>query len=274
MVWNIVRQVNSMSMSSLGDDRHTWGKRLSGIHKTSHPTALIVNKCIHAKSHQSYPTLRVGLRVIPNYSHPGSCVNEILQARILECMLFPSPGDLPTQGLDPHLLCLLHLQAGSLPLHHLGSPIFFFFSFANVTSWWTFIWDTNIFAFFCLFREVRHTSSPNFGVTKFPAIFHPNCQPSAKPLATAHSLWYKSHIWSFLLPISCTAVSYVHFKNFPSSLSFKVVPESGYCATALHFGVAAKFHAKPSVYLVQIFSLSIHWVWRISHAVIGGGWKK
>lgn len=81
-------------------------------------------------------------------------------------------------------------------------------------SWLTFIWDTNIFAFFCLFREVRHISSPNFGVTKFPAIFHPNCQPSAKPLAIAHSLWYKSHIWSFLLPISCTAVSYVHFKNF------------------------------------------------------------
>ena len=28
----------------------------------------------------------------------------------------------PTQGLDPHLFRLLHLQAGSLPLHHLGSP--------------------------------------------------------------------------------------------------------------------------------------------------------
>ena len=27
-----------------------------------------------------------------------------------------------THGLNPHLLCLLHWQAGSLPLHHLGSP--------------------------------------------------------------------------------------------------------------------------------------------------------
>lgn len=122
---------------------------------------------------------------------------------------------------------------------------------------------------FCLFREVCHTSSPNFGVTKFPAIFHPNCQSSAKPLVTAYSLWYKSHIWSFLLPISCTAISSVHFKNFPSSLSFQVVPESGYCATVIHFGVAPEFHAEPSVYLVQIFSFSIHCMWGISHTVTG-----
>ena len=27
-----------------------------------------------------------------------------------------------THGLNPHLLCLLHWQAGSLPLHRLGSP--------------------------------------------------------------------------------------------------------------------------------------------------------
>ena len=32
---------------------------------------------------------------------------------------FPSPGDLLTQELNP---CLLHWRAGSLPLHHLGSP--------------------------------------------------------------------------------------------------------------------------------------------------------
>ena len=32
---------------------------------------------------------------------------------------FPSPGDFPTQGLNPYLLLW---QAGSLPLSHLGSP--------------------------------------------------------------------------------------------------------------------------------------------------------
>ena len=43
----------------------------------------------------------------------------ILQARILES---PPLGDLLAQGLNPCLLCLLHWQAGSLPLAHLGSP--------------------------------------------------------------------------------------------------------------------------------------------------------
>ena len=33
---------------------------------------------------------------------------------------FPPPGIFPTQGLNRHLLCLLHWQADSLPLSHLG----------------------------------------------------------------------------------------------------------------------------------------------------------
>ena len=36
---------------------------------------------------------------------------------------YPPPGDLPTQGLNPSLLCLLHWQAGSLPLAPPGKPI-------------------------------------------------------------------------------------------------------------------------------------------------------
>ena len=38
------------------------------------------------------------------------------------CSGFPflSPGDLPAQGSDPRLL---HWQADSLPLNHLGSPL-------------------------------------------------------------------------------------------------------------------------------------------------------
>ena len=28
---------------------------------------------------------------------------------------FPTPGDLPNAGIKPHLLCLLHWQANSLP---------------------------------------------------------------------------------------------------------------------------------------------------------------
>ena len=34
----------------------------------------------------------------------------------------PLPGDLPHPGIEPASLCLLHWQAGSLPLSHLGSP--------------------------------------------------------------------------------------------------------------------------------------------------------
>ena len=34
---------------------------------------------------------------------------------------FPSPGDRPNSGIEPRLLCLLHWQADSLPLNHLGS---------------------------------------------------------------------------------------------------------------------------------------------------------
>ena len=34
----------------------------------------------------------------------------------------PPLGDIPTQGSNPHLLCLLHWQAGSLPLAPPGKP--------------------------------------------------------------------------------------------------------------------------------------------------------
>ena len=37
---------------------------------------------------------------------------------MLEWVAFPPAGDLPDPGLEPHLLCLLHWQATSLPLSH------------------------------------------------------------------------------------------------------------------------------------------------------------
>ena len=39
---------------------------------------------------------------------PGSSSHGIFQARILEWVAFPTPGILPTQESNPHLLCLLH----------------------------------------------------------------------------------------------------------------------------------------------------------------------
>ena len=52
-------------------------------------------------------------------SLPGSSVHGILQARILEWVPFPFPGDLPDSGVEPGFPAL---QADSLHLSHLGSP--------------------------------------------------------------------------------------------------------------------------------------------------------
>ena len=54
-------------------------------------------------------------------SPPSSSVHGMFQARILEWLPFPPPGDLPNPGIEPlsvasnlSLLCLLHWQADSL----------------------------------------------------------------------------------------------------------------------------------------------------------------
>ena len=58
---------------------------------------------------------------IPGLGPYGLCPSKLLcpwdsPVRILESVAMPSSGDLPTQGSNPHFLCLLHWQAGSLPL--------------------------------------------------------------------------------------------------------------------------------------------------------------
>ena len=55
-------------------------------------------------------------------SLPGSYVHGILQARILEWVAMTFSCIFLTQGSNPHLLCLLHWQAGSLPLVPPGNP--------------------------------------------------------------------------------------------------------------------------------------------------------
>ena len=46
-------------------------------------------------------------------------VHEILQARILEWVAFPSPGDLPNPGIEPRSPAL---QEDSLPCESPGKP--------------------------------------------------------------------------------------------------------------------------------------------------------
>ena len=55
---------------------------------------------------------------------PGSAVHGILQARILEWVPFPSPGDFPNPGIKSKSPVSPALQANSLPLSHRESPLF------------------------------------------------------------------------------------------------------------------------------------------------------
>ena len=68
--------------------------------------------CIHAKLLQSCLTLWDSM----DHNLPDSSVHEMLQARMLVSCRFLLQGIFLTQGLNPHLLCLLHWWAGSLPL--------------------------------------------------------------------------------------------------------------------------------------------------------------
>ena len=70
-----------------------------------------------AKLLQSCPTLCNPM----DCSLSGSSVYGIFQARVLEWLPFPSPGDLPDPGLKPRSPVL---QADSLPAEPLGMPVY------------------------------------------------------------------------------------------------------------------------------------------------------
>ena len=75
--------------------------------------------CIHTKSLQLCLTLCDPM----DCSLPGSSVHGILQARITGVGCHALLQEIvPTQGLNPHLLCLLHWWVGSLPLAPPGKP--------------------------------------------------------------------------------------------------------------------------------------------------------
>ena len=74
--------------------------------------AWALNACMHAKLLQLCPTL---------------CEKAPLSMGFFreECwsgLPCSPPGDLPDPGIEPHLLCLLNWQAGSLPLAPSGKP--------------------------------------------------------------------------------------------------------------------------------------------------------
>ena len=72
---------------------------------------------MHAKLLQSYPALGDP----KDSSPPGFSVYRILQSRTLEWVAILLQGIFPTQGLNPHLLSLLHVRRVLYHKHHLGS---------------------------------------------------------------------------------------------------------------------------------------------------------
>ena len=64
---------------------------------------------VHAQLLQSCPTLCDPM----DHSLPGSSVHGIFQARILEWLPFPTPGDLPNPGIETASLTSLALAGGS-----------------------------------------------------------------------------------------------------------------------------------------------------------------
>ena len=102
-----------------------------------------------------------------DHSPPGSSVHGILQARILEWVALPSSrGILLIQGLNPHLLGLLHWQTCSFPLLPPGKPFVLlelskhYFSFVfkiSVTSLWSYSLQERM-PFCCMKRGAGHGS--------------------------------------------------------------------------------------------------------------------
>ena len=58
-----------------------------------------------------------------DYSLPGSSVHGISQARILEWVAFPPPGDLPDPGIKPVSLASPALAGGFFTTEPPGKPL-------------------------------------------------------------------------------------------------------------------------------------------------------
>ena len=64
-------------------------------------------------------------------AHPTPLSMEFSRQEFWNGYPFPSPGDLSDPGMNPCLLCLLHWQAGSLPLVPSGKPLFHVWGYGN-----------------------------------------------------------------------------------------------------------------------------------------------
>ena len=99
--------------------RHNWVTKHTHTQTLPKTVSAHLSKCdivlSKVKVAQSCPILRDPM----DYSPPGSSVHGIFQARILEWVAIPSPGDLPNPGIEPRSPAL---QADSLLFRPPGKP--------------------------------------------------------------------------------------------------------------------------------------------------------
>ncbi|XP_060253074.1 uncharacterized protein LOC132657582 isoform X2 [Ovis aries] len=101
-----------------------WKKTDEGYEQARSPDAASVQLFSHCQSKPLRPENQVsGNAAAPHLSRPPLPSPLTVFLRSYHWSTAPGlEGIFPTQGLSPHLLRLLHGQASSLPLGHLGSP--------------------------------------------------------------------------------------------------------------------------------------------------------
>ena len=118
-------------------------------------------QCMKVKSGNEVAQLCPTLSNSMACSLPGSSIHGIFQEEYWSGLSFPPPGHIPTQGLNLHLLHLLHWQAGST------SPIFTLSSTLN-TAIGTYPGSR--------FLYLLWTMAINFYLVPLPPVLFPNEQ--------------------------------------------------------------------------------------------------
>ena len=141
------------------------------------------------------------------YSPPGSSVHGILQAWVLEWVLFPTQGVFPTRGSNPCPLYLLHCQAGSLPLAPPQSVQFSYSVVSDSVTPWTAVHQaslsiTNSWNLLKL-MSIELVMLSNHLILCHPILLLPSIFPSIRVFSNEPVLcirWPK--YWSFSFSIS------------------------------------------------------------------------
>ena len=143
-------------------------------------------------------------------SPPGFSVHGILQAKILEWVVSPSPGDLPDPGIKPRFLAL---QANSLPSESPGKVPLFVHILLDVILPLT----------FKCFSQFGHSVVSDFLWPNEPQHARPSCPsptPRVHPNPCPLSRWCHPTISSSVFPFSSCPQSFPASGSFPMSQLF------------------------------------------------------